>query len=143
MIILSSALKVGVNVNTLGRLEISGNLHKIHRAMTTILQVLGSVPMLMGTLSSHVAFLIGVWDCKRNLSNNKFSLAFSLSPGVNFSGLAGKVPLLLAERREGSSVHFNAFTTSVLKDIGNSKEACMPSSEIDSDPFHTKVLPRF
>lgn len=143
MIILKSALKVSVNVNTLGRLEISGTFHRLHRAITTIVQVLGMVPMLMRALSSHVAFLIRVCDCKKNLSNIKFSLAFSLSLGGDFSGLAGKVPLLLAGRRGGSSVYFNAFTVSVLKDIGNSREACMPSSEIDSAPFHTEVLPRF
>lgn len=90
---------MGVNVNTLGRLGISGNLHRIHRAITTILEVLGTVPTLIRTLSSLVAFLIGVWDCKRNLSNIKFSFAFSLPPEGNFSGLAGKVPLL-ASRKE-------------------------------------------
>lgn len=94
MIILNSVPKVGVNLSSLGRLGISGNLHRIHIAITTILQVLGTVPTALGSRG----IFDGYGTIKR-ISPTLFSLAFSLFPGGNFSGLDRKV-LLLASRKE-------------------------------------------
>lgn len=86
------------------------------------------------------------WKGVRTIKLISATLSFlkylALFPGGNLSGLARKVPLLISGGG-GSSVHFNAFTASVLKDPGNKREACMASLERDSAPLHTKVLPRF